>query len=228
MKSQFARGIGLACTAALATVALAAPGTALAKTSTACSGPNVEGQGASTQKIIQINFWNKLFNESSNKYACSGSQGDGKKPTVIYHSTGSGAGLKSWGIENSEAETPNYSASNAYLGTDEPPSAAQAALLVKHESPETPGSGPDDSGHAGRSFGHREPARGLHGDLGSLDRPSGAQPDRARGHLLRFDQNMGGLTAGGDKVIGTGCSTDAIQPVVREDQSGTTHIFSGS
>ena len=35
----------------------------------------------------------------------------------------------------------------------------------------------------------------------------------------------GALTEGGDAVAGTGCATDAIKPIVRFDQSGTTHIF---
>ncbi len=226
MKSQFARGLGVACSAALATVALAAPGTAMAKkVVTQCSGANVEGQGASTQKIIQINFWNKLFNESSDKYACNGTQGTKGTPKVVYHSTGSGAGLKSWGIENSESETPNFGPTNAYLGTDEPPSASQIADLVKHESPETPetvltipvmqvavsvivnlptGCTATSTASAGRLVLSQAELEGIY--AGTI-------------------KTWGGLTAGGDKVEGSGCAADAIQPVVRQDQSGTTHIF---
>lgn len=225
MKFQFARGLGLACTAALATVALAAPGTALAKSSTQCSGVNVEGQGASTQKLIQINYWNKLFNESTDKYACNGTQGSKGTPKVVYHSTGSGTGLKSWGIENSESETPNYGPTNAYLGSDEPPNATQISDLEAHESTPT--------AESVLTLPVVQVAVAVIVDL-----PTGctATSTAASGRLVLSQAELqeiyagtlktwGALTAGGDEVKGTGCATDAIQPVVREDQSGTTHIF---
>jgi ABC-type phosphate transport system substrate-binding protein len=226
MKSRYARRALPACLiSAAAAVALAAPGAALAKTSTQCSGVNIEGQGASTQKIIQQNFWNKQFNESSNKYACSGSQGTGGKPTIKYNSTGSGAGLKSWGIEPKEGETPNFGPTNSYLGTDEPPSATQISDLIKHESTETPesvltipvmqvavtavvnlptGCTATSTANAGRLVFSQATLQGIF--AGTV-------------------KTWGAIKDGGDEVKGTGCAAAAIQPVVRQDQSGTTHIF---
>jgi ABC-type phosphate transport system substrate-binding protein len=225
MRSQLARGVAVACTAALATVALAAPGTALAKSKTQCSGVNAEGQGASTQKIIQQNFWNKGFNESSDKYACNGSQGTGGKPTVKYNSTGSGAGLKSWGIENAETETPNFGPTNAYLGTDEPPSAAQIVDLEKEESTPTK-----------ESVLTIPVVQVAVSVIVNLPAGCTASSTASSGRLVLSQAELqeiyagtlkewGGLKAGGDEVKGTGCATDTIQPVVRQDQSGTTHIF---
>jgi ABC-type phosphate transport system substrate-binding protein len=225
MRLQSVRGLGLAFVASLAIVALAAPGSALAAAKTNCSGVNVEGQGASTQKIVQINFWNKLFNESTDKYACNGSQGSKGTPKVVYKSTGSGAGLKSWGIEPLVGETPNFGPTNAYLGTDEPPSDAQIKELESHESIVTPetvltipvmqvavtavinlpaGCTATSTASAGRLVLSQAELEGIY--AGTI-------------------KTWGALTAGGDEVKGTGCAADAIQPVVRQDQSGTTHIF---
>ncbi len=225
MRTRNVRGLGTACAATLAVVALAAPGTALAKSSTQCSGVSVEGQGASTQKLVQINHWNKEFNESSDKYACNGSQGSKGKPTVTYHSTGSGAGLKSWGIEPAEGETPNFGPTNAFLGSDEPPNEAQAADLEAHESKPTK--------ESVLSIPVLQVAV-----TALINLPSGctATSTASSGRLVLSAAELegiyagtvktwGSLTAGGDKIEGSGCASDSITPVVREDQSGTTHIF---
>lgn len=226
MKSLSARGAVPACLiSAAAVLALAAPGTALAKTSTQCSGVNVEGQGASTQKIIQQNFWNKQFNESTNKFACSGTQGTKAKPTVKYNSTGSGAGLKSWGIEPNEGETPNFGPTNSYLGTDEPPSATQIADLIKHESTQTP--------ESVLTIPVMQVAVAAIVNLPSgCTATSTANPGRLvfsqatlQGIYAGTIKTWGAIKDGGDSLIGTGCAGDTIQPVVRQDQSGTTHIF---
>lgn len=223
MKSLSARGLLPACTAAVAALAMLAPGSALAaKENPLCKGVNIEGQGASTQKIIQQNFWNKEFNTSTtSKKACSGAL----KPTVKYNSTGSGAGLKSWGIETKEGETINFGPTNGYLGTDEPPSASQIAILEGEESTPTKGSV--------LTIPVMQVAVSVPVHL-----PAGctATSTASSGRLVLSQKTLEGIFAGtvttwgaiadgGDKIEGAGCAADPIQPVVRQDQSGTTHIF---
>lgn len=226
MKSRYARRALPACLiSAAAAVALAAPGAALAKTSTQCSGVNIEGQGSSLQKLMQQSFWTPQFNTSSDKYACSGTQGTGGKPTVKYNSTGSGAGLKSWGIEPKEGETPNYGPTNAFVATDEAPSATQIALLMKHETPETAESVLTIPVLQGAV------AVGVNLPTGCTA-TSTADPGRLvfsqatlQGIYAGTVKTWGAIKDSGDEVKGTGCAAATIQPVVRQDQSGTTHIF---
>jgi ABC-type phosphate transport system substrate-binding protein len=226
MRFLSARGLAPACIAAVATMGLVAPGTALAKkVTTACSGVNVTGQGASTQKAIQQGFWNPQFNSSTDKFACSGSQGTGGKPTVAYTSTGSGTALKSWGIETKAGETINFGPTNAFLGTDEPPSAAQEAELLKEESAETAGTV--------LTIPVLQVAVAPVVHL-----PSGctATSTPAPGRLVLSQKTLEGIFAGtvttwgaikdgGDTLTGAGCAEAPIQVVVRQDQSGTTHII---
>ena len=101
MMSRSARRILSACILSAAVAAgLAVPGAASAEfTLTQCEGGPIHGKGSSAQKLLQINIWNPQFNTSANAKACNGSQGSGGKPAVTYTSTGSGAGLESWGVE---------------------------------------------------------------------------------------------------------------------------------
>jgi ABC-type phosphate transport system substrate-binding protein len=227
MKSHFARGLGLACTAALATVAVAAPGTALAKGSgTQCTGVNIEGQGASTQKIIQINFWNKLFNESTDKYACNGTQGTKGTPKITYTNTGSGAGLESWG-EFGKVAT-NYGPTNGYIGTSETPNAEALGEIASHESPFT--------AEQVATIPVVQLAVAIYVNL-----PTGctsATSSGASGRLVLNQSTLKGIYEGtinkwsqitddGDTLSGPSCTpaSDTITPVVRVDQAGTTHIL---
>ena len=59
----------------------------------------IRGKGSSAQKLLQKEIWNVQFNTSANPLACNGTQGEAGTPKVSYESTGSGAGLESWGIE---------------------------------------------------------------------------------------------------------------------------------
>ena len=100
MTSLSARRLIPACILSAATVAaFVAPGAASAagKLGTQCSGSNIVGQGSSLQKLAQQTVWDPDFNTTSATNACSGTQGTKAKPTVTYTSTGSGAGLESWG-----------------------------------------------------------------------------------------------------------------------------------
>jgi ABC-type phosphate transport system substrate-binding protein len=220
------RGLVPACMAAAATMALVAPGSALAKkASTQCSGVNIEGQGSSAQKLIEQNFWTLQFNSSAAKTACSGTQGTGGKPTVKYNSTGSGAGLKSWGMEPKEGETPNYGPTNSYIGTEDPPNAAESAEFLKHESTET--------AETLLTIPVMQLAVAviMHVPTGCTA-TSTASPGKLvisqatlQGVYAGTVKTWGAIKDGGDALTGAGCAEAKVQPVVRQDESGTTHVF---
>jgi ABC-type phosphate transport system substrate-binding protein len=220
------RGIVPACMAAAATMALVAPGSALAKAkSTQCSGVNIEGKGSSAQKLIEQNFWTPQFNTSAAKTACSGTQGTLGIPTVKYTSTGSGAGLKSWGIEPLEGETPNYTATNAYVASDDPPNPTQVNEVLKHESTETPGS------LLTIPVVQFAEAVIMHLPTGCTA-TSTASPGKLvigqatlQGIYAGTVKTWGAIKDGGDALTGAGCNEAKLQPVVRQDESGTTHVF---
>jgi len=131
-----ARRLAGACvlSAALAGT-LALPGMASAEPGgEQCSGANIEGKGSSLQKLAQTTVWNPDFNTSGNALACNGTQGSTGKPTVKYTSTGSGAALRSWGVEPKEAKEINFGPKNAYTATDLPPNAKQKEELESHST----------------------------------------------------------------------------------------------
>jgi ABC-type phosphate transport system substrate-binding protein len=225
MRHLSARGILLACTAAVAALVLAVPGTALAKGDpNQCSGVNIEAKGASFQKSIQLNFWNPQFNTSKAKTACNGEQGSTGKPTVKYTSTGSGAGLKSWGIENEGSEI-HFDATNAFISTDDPPNPSQIKEVEKQESTETP-----------ESVLTIPVVQGAIAVIMHLPAGCTATSTASTGRLVIGDAELQGifagtvktwgeLKAGGDSLTGPGCNEAAIQPAVRKDESGSTHIL---
>jgi ABC-type phosphate transport system substrate-binding protein len=131
-----ARRLVCACVLSVAfAAALVGPGLASAEPGgEQCSGENIQGKGASLQKLSQIETWNPAFNTSANALACSGTQGSKGTPTVKYTSTGSGAFLRSWGQEFKEAGEVNFGPTNAYGGTDEPPNLAQKAEIESHST----------------------------------------------------------------------------------------------
>lgn len=212
---------GIVSVAAVA--ALAAPGAANAALGTQCSGSNITAQGSSLQKDAQINVWNPDFNTSTSKAACAGgkTQGSGGKPTVKYTSSGSGAGLEAWGVNK---KTPNYE-TNAFVGTDEPPNAAQIAEIEANETTLV--------SNTVESIPVVQESVAVVVNL-----PTGctASSKKDTGRLELNNKTLEGIFKGdiktwgaikddGDTVTGTGCAEAAIQPVVRLDQSGTTHIF---
>jgi ABC-type phosphate transport system substrate-binding protein len=226
MRSLSARRIISACILSAAAAAVAVtPGAASASVGTQCSGANITGQGSSLQKLAQQTVWTPDFNTSATKNACSGKQGDKKKPTVTYTSTGSGAGLKSWGAESKSPSEISFGIANAYVGTDEPPNATQISEIEHQESTFT--------------VNTLETIPVVQESVAIIVHlPSGctATSTAAPGRLAISDATLQGIYAGtiktwgqiadgGDVITGTGCSTDTITPVVRFDQSGTTHIF---
>ena len=211
----------------------AAPGSASAALGTQCSGSNITGQGASVEKIAFANVWDPEFNNSTAKLACSGKYGDHLKPEVTYTSTGSGAGLKSWGAEESKSENEaskkpnptNFAAANAYIGTTEPPNAAQIANIESWET-----------GSVTPSVETIPDAQFALSIIVNLPTGCTATSKGAAGRLVINDATLegifdgtiktwGGIADDGDKLTGTGCTSDTIQPVVRFDQAGTTHVL---
>jgi ABC-type phosphate transport system substrate-binding protein len=252
MKSLSVRGLVSACIIPAAAVAvLAAPGTAGAYLGVQCSGANVTGQGSSLQAIGEQNIIDPEFNLSGAKKACSGKFGDKLKPEVKYTSTGSGTGLISWGAEETPAENaanrtayegthtkkeaeekyplPNYSISNGYLGTDEPPNTKQAENIESWRT--TP-----------LGFPTVETIPIFQGAVSiPVNLPTGcteATSKGAAGRLVLNNSTLAGIFGGtitkwneikddGDKLT---CGSKAdeeskITVIVRFDQSGTTHIF---
>jgi len=113
MNSLSARRLLTACAvSAAALVSLAVPGGASAST---CGGTTIGGQGSSLQKLAQNTLWVPAFDGS----VCP----SGPSHVNEYNPSGSGAGLESWGSGGAKKGT--FSALNAYVGTDQPPNAAQ-------------------------------------------------------------------------------------------------------
>ena len=142
MTYHSARRMLSACIAAVALVAALAMATAGTASATSdltsqCSGANIKGQGSTFQAPAQEPVWNVDFNASTdtNVLGCAGNtgQGDLKKPTVTYESTGShsgsGACLKGFG----DGEAPKYE-EYPYCGTDEAPSASAEALMEANKA----------------------------------------------------------------------------------------------
>src|SRR5271154_1643287 len=132
MRVFSARRLISACALSAATAAvLIAPGLASATDlSGKCKGTSIEAQGSSLQKVAQElwgvpgNGFNKTFtfeNETTEEMESGNTVGCAGAPTVTYHSSGSGSGLKAFGAEGA---APNYE-KNGFVGTDEAPSETQ-------------------------------------------------------------------------------------------------------
>jgi ABC-type phosphate transport system substrate-binding protein len=213
------------CTmAALLAFAVGLTTTADASVGTPCSGANITGQGASVLSLAMHEVFIPGFSGSSDAYACSGTQGSKKTPTVTYTNTGSGAGLKSWGA-NGETEH-KYEATNAYIGTSEAPNATQKAEIEAGETTLIP------------TTLQTIPVVQF-ADAIIVNLPSGctATSTSNSGRLVLSDATLegiwrgtintwGAITDGGDKLSGASCNTSTpITRVVRSDSSGTAHFL---
>jgi ABC-type phosphate transport system substrate-binding protein len=115
MKSLSTRRIASACVVSAAAVAaLALPGAASAALGQQCSGVSITGQGSSLQAVAQQEIWGPGFHTSADSFACNGKQGSKGTPTITYNSTGSGAGLRSWGVEPKELKEVSFGPGNAF------------------------------------------------------------------------------------------------------------------
>jgi len=230
MTSLSARRLVLTCILSAVTVAaLLAPGAASAAIGVQCSGSNITGQGSSLQKLAQQTVWDGDFNTTPATRACSGTQGSKGTPTVTYSSTGSGAGIESWGANGSA--TTNFTASNAFIGTDEPPNSAQKAEIEAHGKTEL-------------SFpGTVLTIPVLQGAVAVIvNLPAGCEgASKVNAHRIVFNNvtlekvydgtitKWSEITDNEDKLVaqkGKTCNAETpITPIVRKDGSGTTHIF---
>ncbi len=244
-----ARRMLSACIAAVALVAALAMATAGTASATSdltsqCSGANIKGQGSTFQAPAQEPVWNVDFNASidTNLLGCAGNmgQGDLKKPTVTYESTGSHAGsgacLKGFG----DGEAPKYK-EYPYCATDEAPNASAVALMEANKA---------SSDTETRTIESIPVLQGSEAMIIHL--PSGCvAKDEARvgtklvkqGRLALDDATVAKIYEGEirnwkeveeaqadshDVITCTGGAAEEETPinvVVRTDKSGTTHIF---
>jgi hypothetical protein len=220
-----ARQLARMC-AALATASLGVVGggvgTASAAT-TQCSGGNIGGQGASVMKIAYQNVFTPDFNTSTNKTACSGTQGTGGKPTVTYTSTSSSTGLASWGVGGGAA---SFASTNAFVVTEEPPNPTEKTEIEGHET--SPGSAPESLltipvAQEAISVLVHLPANCT---VSSTLFPGRLVIGNAtlQGIFLGTVKTWSTIADGGDTFTGSGCAS-AITPVVRLDSAGSTHIL---
>lgn len=230
MTSLSARRLVPACIlSAVTAAAFIAPGAANASLGEQCSGSNVTGQGSTLQKLAQVSVWDGDFNTTTATRACSGAQGSKGKPEVKYNSTGSGAGLESWGANKSA--TTNFGATNAWVSTDEPPDSTQIAEIESHGRTEISDPGtvltvpvlqgaisiivnlPAGCEGASKVNAHRIVLNNV--TLEAI----------YRGTITKWSE----ITDNEDKLSaqkGKTCNPETlIVPVVRRDGSGTTHIF---
>ncbi len=226
MTSRSVRGLVSACIiSAAAMAALVAPGAASAAFDGPlgmCEGSAITGQGSSAQKLLQQNIWNLQFNTSANPLACSGTL----KPKVSYTSTGSGAGLKSWGVETKAGEEINFGEGNAFIGGEIPPNATQENEIKAH------------GGGTVLTIPVAQPAIAIliHLPTGCTSVEGGPVPGRLALKDSTLEKVFQGTAVEWSKVLNkavlkgspecekTG-KKDHITRVVREDGSGTTASF---
>jgi ABC-type phosphate transport system substrate-binding protein len=225
MRHLSARRLASACILpAAAVAALVAPGAASASLGTQCSGSPIGGQGSSLQKLAQ-EVWVPGFTTSADKYACNGTQGSKGSPKLFaYNPSGSGAGLKSWGVGKAEHK---YEATNGYVGTDEPPNPTEKEEIEDNQSIEP---------HLTKTLQTVPVIQAAVSIIVHLPTGCTATSTSNKGRLVLDNTTLegiyrgtiktwGALKEGGDKLTPSTCESDAITPVVRFDGSGTTHIF---
>jgi ABC-type phosphate transport system substrate-binding protein len=217
MISLSARRIVSACIASAATVAvLAAPGVASAKAKI-CTGENIGAQGSSLQYEAQV-IWNPDFNTNT-KAGCASSGA----PTVKYTSTGSGAGYKAWG------EKSEFGPTNAFIGTDNTVNATEKETIESKQTgtggtvltiPVLQGAVTIPINLPANCVASSTPASGrLALDNSTLE-------EVFAGKIKTWTELLKSAEGTGDTLTGSGCEPNsAITVVVREDSSGTTHIF---
>jgi ABC-type phosphate transport system substrate-binding protein len=225
MRSVPVRRLLAACVlSAAVVVALVMPGAASASLGAQCSGANITGQGANVAKLAHLTVWDPAFNTSKSKAACSGTQGSKGKPTVSFTSSSAATGLESWGA-NKHVGT-NFSSTNAYISASEPPNALQISEIESYETTPTPGTL--------ASIPTFQTALAV---IVNLPTNCVATSKKNKGRLELNNVTLEGIFRGtitkwsqikedGDTLSGAGCNAEtAIQPVVRLDGAGTTHIF---
>jgi ABC-type phosphate transport system substrate-binding protein len=243
----------LCIVAAAGIAALAAPGSASADLGTQCSGSNIKGLGSTFQAPAE-EVWTVGFNAATdtNVFGCSGTQGSGGKPEVKYEQgkgqTGSGACLKAFG---GSKEKPKY-AEFGFCGTDEAPTIATEEEMeankeggVSREEENKKGSIetiPSAQGAVAVIVHLPEgcvaqstvpAAAGKKAILGRLALDNTTVEQIFRGVIKNWKEVEAAQVDNSTKITckGEGGKTPAeeeetsISVVVRQDKSGTTHIF---
>jgi ABC-type phosphate transport system substrate-binding protein len=197
---------------AISAVAFIAPGTA----SAVCSGANIEGNGSSLQAKAQKEIWSPAFNAK-----CVGTE------QVKYTSTSSGKGLESWFVgKNAGGLYKGFGASNAFVGTDQPPNETQEKDIL-------------EKGPGGKvlSIPTLQAAVAIPIRLPEGCTATSGKGGKKLGRLVLDDATLQGIFAftittwGGaasfnkDALIGAGCAAAPIIRVVRKEGSGTTAIL---
>lgn len=249
MTYHSARRMLSACIAAVALVAALAMATAGTAGATSdltkqCSGADIKGQGSTFQAPAQEPVWNVDFNASTdtNVLGCAGNAGQGSlgKPTVTYESTGShsgsGACLKGFG----DGEAPKYE-EYSYCGTDEAPSvSAEAAMEANKASSDketkTIESIPVLQGavavlihlpaHCVASDEAKVAGKVVKEGRLALDDTTVAKI--YEGEIRNWKEVEAAQADNHDVITCTGGASEEETPinvVVRDDKSGTTHIF---
>lgn len=193
-----------------------------------CAGANIEAAGSSLQAEAQ-GVWNVTFNAPTlvpaPKTSCNGEYGSKGKPTVRYSATSSGRGFAAWN------EGTNFG-KLAFIGTDNPPNAGEKAELESKNILQK-----------GNQVLTVPVLQGAVAVIVNLPEGCLAESTSAK-HRLALDQTtLEGIFAGtitewgqikddGDKIVQNTASgsptchlNTAIKTAVREDGSGTTHIF---
>ncbi len=226
MSRSSTRRFASACVLSVAVVAaLVAPGSASALGGEQCSGIDIEGKGASLQKLSQIETWTPQFKAGANPspLACNGANGSKEVRTVTYTSTGSGAGLRAWGQEPKEPSEINFGPKNAYIGTDEPPNPKQIEEMESHGIAKSVLTIPVEQAAVTVS---------VHLPANCTSVEGGPTPGRIAMKWTTVEKIFRGATVEWKKIlnkaklVGAGCSaTSHITRVVRKDGSGTTSLF---
>lgn len=99
---------------AAASFALAGMGASSAQAAIDCTGSSIHGQGSSLQGKAQLSVWIPQFNA-----ACAGT------PAVTYTTQGSQPAMNTWRADG----TSTFTASNHFIGTDDPPTATQISNI---------------------------------------------------------------------------------------------------
>jgi ABC-type phosphate transport system substrate-binding protein len=217
-----ARRLVPACVlSAAAVVALAAPGAASASLGVQCSGSNITGKGSSLQKLAQ-EVWDAGFNTSAAKPACNGTQGSKALPTITYSPEGSGAGLEAWGVNGHAFEGGTI----AFVGTDEAPNSKQKEEIEKNGEAGTLLTIPVLQASVAIIVNLPEHCVATStSNKGRLVLNNVTLQKIWKGEITKWSE----ITDNGDKVIaekGQVCNNEtAITRIVRQDKSGTSHIF---
>jgi ABC-type phosphate transport system substrate-binding protein len=113
------RGVVAALAAmAISALALIAPGAASAD---ACTGANIEGNGASVESVAQKEVWSPAFNALCPK----------TNEQVTYTSTSASKGLESWWVLHQLSKYKGFGATNAFVTTDGGVNASQDTEILE-------------------------------------------------------------------------------------------------